>query len=1272
MRRAHAVLCFTLSVPCAACSHELDGKTPAVEAPTKGHDLPVDPGIVCGEQLRTEIEVHGSGFSPVPIDLPKHPRAALPDLTLTRTSTLDGDTVAMGEEILWSGDPEADPSNAYDKDDKPLLSWSSQESMTFVVIPELQHAAASETAKPTKGPLDEGIYDVTIDNPTGKSATSPGALAVVHRPMVEKLEPTLLCLQQGSRSVALTGTGLLTVGDARPAFEVEGADDFDVETDTCIDIAHAGLDAAVCEEGTVELAKDALSPELYTITVRNPQPAACFTTEDLGLRVVPAPSIDTVTPSPVCVQDVDLPVVIAGGNFLRVDDTAPTVSIDDTEYDVQDMGGCATLETPGLDVEGCDSIDLGMILEDVGVGTHDVKVENPAPASCDDTAMAALEVYAPPVVDSLGTEEICSDQMETVVVIGAGFRDGARVWAGDLEANAVEVVDDTQLEATFDDGLPVGTYDISVQTGMTGCIDTLEAALTVDPSPLVFFVDPPVIYNGISLVATIFTSGLTATASKVELVDDNGDATELSDFESPQRANRIEATIPAGLDPGQYELRVTSMFGCAGSLPGGIDVTGSLDLDIDSVDPAFVSPTSATAVTVLASGGLVATPRVYLNPESGGIAVPLRAVLLADDSTLTAVVPAGLDPDDYSLIVVNPTGEVGVLDASMVQALTVTGDEPPVIDSVVPASMAALGSGTVTLSGSGFDTGGVEVVLDCLLADGTTRTTIDGTAETVDGTGTSVTVSVDLSAGAGGVDPDQGSVCLVRLTNADGAFYTYSAFSVTGSSYNLSAWDDGPDLVTPRRGLSLVAGRPTGTSRFLYAIGGDEGGAAATTRGAVLSSVESASVDVFGRMKSWTTQRNALPAGRTQAGSARIGRFVYMVGGHDGTSATDTLLRAQILDPLAAPQIVDLDATLGDGSNGLGRGLWLYRVSAVFPADDGSNPGGEALAGEIFSVQLPDRDEGILLTLDWEHVPGASGYRVYRSPAADAAASELELLAEVDGGDTLSFIDDGGATDSAGTPLRAGSLGKWHTIDGARCSDANCALGTPREGLVTVAVRDRLETSATTDTYYLYAVGGRDDGGAYLDTIELAVVTVTLATASAPEMQTVADFIDAGDTLSSPRADLGAWLMNAENSSIIRGSGSPNDQWLYLGSGRTTGDAFDRGLEGSLVGSDGTLTGLTATDQINGDLMGLGCGMANDQLYTFGGQSTSDGSSAKLCDGGGGCTPLPDLQPGAFNSLAEAATRRMFMGYAQESAFFFLAGGHSGTATLSTTEQTVQ
>jgi len=233
---------------------------------------------------------------------------------------------------------------------------------------------------------------------------------------------------------------------------------------------------------------------------------------------------------------------------------------------------------------------------------------------------------------------------------------------------------------------------------------------------------------------------------------------------------------------------------------------------------------------------------------------------------------------------------------------------------------------------------------------------------------------------------------------------------------------------------------------------------------------------LFGDLGNWSLQRNDLSAAviggvlssspRTQAGVARIGRFVYLTGGYDGSNAHDSLLRAQILDPTATPVIADLDALPGDvdADTGLEGGLYYYRVAALFAGDDPNNPGGESLPGELLPVQLPAVAQKIVLTLTWDALPSAHGYRVYRSPIAGDGADQLELLGEISCGaanelcdcgttpEQCQLTDDGTVpTTSASTPLPAGSLGVWHGADGARCSDADCALATAREGHATVA-----------------------------------------------------------------------------------------------------------------------------------------------------------------------------------------------------------------------------
>ena len=134
---------------------------------------------------------------------------------------------------------------------------------------------------------------------------------------------------------------------------------------------------------------------------------------------------------------------------------------------------------------------------------------------------------------------------------------------------------------------------------------------------------------------------------------------------------------------------------------------------------------------------------------------------------------------------------------------------------------------------------------------------------------------------------------------------------------------------------------------FVYAIGGD-GGADASA----MDTIEVAPVGVYGDVSDWSILPRTLPAPRTRAGIARVGRFLYLVGGHDGGGAVDTLYRALILNPLQVPRFDGMDVVGVTG--GLAEGRWHYRIAARFPTDHPGNPGGESLPSEPISVTLPD------------------------------------------------------------------------------------------------------------------------------------------------------------------------------------------------------------------------------------------------------------------------------------------------------------------------------
>ena len=939
------------------------------------------------------------------------------------------------------------------------------------------------------------------------------------------------------------------------------------------------------------------------------------------------------------------------------------------------------------------SLDIDGKQGRVPSGIYDVRISNPNGHTS--VAKAALAVVDKPTLTGPSPAQLCLGGAELplngtgLLRIGSALpklriegMDKSFDVAGLDECETVAQDDvDAELCKVARVSLPSsavtpGMYEVTITNPETAACHSEETLqVRVDVAPIVFFVDPPTVYKEIATEVTVFTSGLGSTAKKVELVRD-GNQRETLNFTNGSSPNKILAQVPKGLTAGAWDVVVTNDVGCPGVLASGLTISDTLtDSLVTSIKPSYASTTEDTAVTI-SGAGFAPVPRVYLSlASSSGTARALRAVTVASaGATLTAVIPSGLTPGAYDLIVVNPDGATDVLGAGV----TITADKPPVINTVTPASLPANASGVpVTLSGTGFKSNPT-VALDCQTTAGA-RTTVATNEQAPSGDGTRLVVNVTMSsASPSGVDA--GSVCLVRLTNADGAFFEYSAFSVTNSSLNLSPWSmtsSTPALGTARRALSLVAGRPTASSRFLYAIGGDSGASMPTAVGSsVFDSIESSQVDVFGTMSDWSTQRNHLPAPRTAAGAASIGRFVYLVGGRDASTATNTLYRASILDPLAGPEVTDVDAALGDGNKGLGKGLYYYRVSALERADDAENPRGETLGGELLPVQLPERSEKITLSLRWKAITGAHGYRVYRSREANAAADDLLLIGEITCGSEntscdctadasrCQLRDDGLAAMDGKSPLPAGSLGVWHAVDGARCSSGDCQLASAREGLAVTAVNDPTNQSQ----WYLYAFGGRNQSGMYLDSYEVATVTI-----AADGSQTVGDFAAGSDTLQVPRADHGVWIMSKLNSNVIAASGSPNDVWVYVGGGRTTGGATNKTLEAGKLGANGVLAAFVATDPLNGDLVGFGTGAANDQLYTFGGiAGSSDGTSASLCNGMGSCNPLPDLRPGAFNSLGAATTRRMFAGSTQESAFFFVAGGHDGSTTLKSAQRTVQ
>jgi hypothetical protein len=796
------------------------------------------------------------------------------------------------------------------------------------------------------------------------------------------------------------------------------------------------------------------------------------------------------------------------------------------------------------------------------------------------------------------------------------------------------VVSDTQLTAVVPAGTVVGTHQVSVMNA-DGSTSKENFTLENTGGAFVFFVDPPVIWSGMAVQITAYATLVSGPISTLS-IQPHGNASareELVSMWSPTQPGRVRAVVPEGLDPGAWDVIVTDSSTCEGILENAFQVVDSATLTLQAVDPPFGFVDGDTAVTIRAAGGLEATPRAYLSPTStASVATAMRAVSFLSPTTLTAVAPAGLMPGDYDLIVVNPDGQVGAL----LGAFTVRSQAPPIITDLTPGSLDTGATPTITILGSGFAT--PSVTLTCRDAAGASLAPVTGTVQSANATQIMVQVSTSTLPA--------GTVCVVTVSNADGSFVDFSALAVTNPASNLEPFRAMPSLTVARRGVAAVAGRPTQASRFLYALGGNAG----TSATSALATVERAAIGDFGELSSFVAEAEPMTTGRALHGAARIGEFVYAVGGTNGTSALASVERARILDPLDVPEIVDIDLALGDGT-GLGPGSWVYRVSARWPSGDPSNPDGETLASEPLAITLPDVPDRVRVTLTWAPLAGASAYRVYRTPTAGLGAGTEELLTEVTG---TTFSDDGTITATSVAPLPVGSLGRWHEV---------ASLLSAREGPAVLAASHPSDPTV----WFVYAAGGRNGTG-LLATYEVARVSL-----AADGSQTVDPFVMGAGSIGAARWQVGGWALDSRLASQV----PAGTTYLYFGGGLDAAGMPSTSTVVGQVSATGVLSGIASVDPIPAQRAGgAGSVAANGLLFAFGGGGLPSigGHSVQVCNGAGaGCAGgAPELRN--WNSLGGGGilVPRQLMGAVLEGSFIYVLGGETtGGGATATTEGAV-
>ncbi|MGB0592546.1 MAG: DUF4215 domain-containing protein [Myxococcota bacterium] len=1025
---------------------------------------------------------------------------------------------------------------------------------------------------------------------------------------------------------AVCGDGLIHLG-------VEPCDDGNtVETDACL----SSCAVASCGDGLIQAGVETCDDVNYDNTDGCLQSCASFDWCDSFV-------VSDIAPGASCslAPADEVTLTALGRGFLTIEGSAATVSVNGIPTTASSpAGSCAAISGGLTEAQGCSELVV-QLPPGLGLGDHVVTVTNPVTQVC--TGSAVHTIGPPPQITTSEPPEACPGSV-TLSVTGTGFGAGTTWTLGGIEASSSEIVEGVAT-LTFE-GVPSGalgtSYPLTATNG-AGCADTLNDAVFVVPDPTLFFVDPPVVFNSLDFIATIFVSGVNGgDVQRVALRESgSGDPFQDVDFTyDPADADEVSTTIPAGLvteeSSASFDVLLIDALGCPTVLNEGVVLTREVTVSIDEVRLPFGGENSATSIALLSDNDeFLNLPRVYLVGPAE--VIELTATAFVSPGRLTTIVSKGLPVGSYDVVVINPDGSVGVSEADACElcGFQVNTLSPPLVDTVTPGSVPN-NLQTLEVQGSGFEEG-AGVTLFCEGPDGEALPPQETTVQSV----SAEIIATDFDASA----VTQYSSCVVRVTNPDESFGEFSAVAVTNSAENiLSPTSTGFDLTRARRAPSVQLAAVSRSARNLYVLGGDEGDSASA-----LSSIEFAPLDEFGNVSApFELLDDALPEPRTMGGIERIGRFLYLVGGHDGTAATASVRRAEVLQPEDAPNISELSILFDPV--GLESGVWFYRVSAVMAADDSDNPGGETLPSSVQPLYVsPLIPDAVVATLSWEPVAGASSYHVYRSSEPDQASGQERRIATVPATET-SLVDNG-LVAGPEAPREIGDLGTWRALP---------SLITARQGLGLTVARD--PDPSDPNRRYLYAIGGRSETEVLGDYEMLEIDIEPDGSQSIGTWIAGGTFLAGGSKPHSPRWQLSAVSVDRSVASEVVGS----NVFIYAGSGLKDNGTIASDVGVAQVASDGTLSGWLGALSKGPDAAGYGMVAAANQIFVFGGEGaapSTDFLSGKLINEG---ASLQNFNAPGGSVLPVA---RYLPGLGVGSARIFLVGGEpvGGGATSAVT-----
>ncbi len=1053
-------------------------------------------------------------------------------------------------------------------------------------------------------PPPAGRYGLSVTSTEGRTARQPAALTFLPPPEILGLSQSFAC-RQGTSNLKLQ------VAHFAPgrSVSINGQPQFPQSIVACTS-PPPGVVPGTCAEITVALNGQGQPSSLMRVQVGD---GACAS-QPRTVAWLPTPSVSAITPDSVCRGSATQEIVIKGEGFLSVDGATPSVEVGHVTL-ATTVSDCVEL-TPL--VRECQTLRFQLQTSALAEGSSWVTVRNPTPADCGASLPVYLTLNPSVTITSVTPTALCTGDGQ-LTLNGSGFSAATRAQLNGVPARHLALSNgNSTLTATFDHPVP-GPGRLEVDNG-PGC--NTSSTINVLAGPTIELVDTQIVEATLRTRVSVVTTGVTGTPS-FSLVPVGGTSATAVVATPSVGPGAFDLIVPPLSNATSYDLLLSTGSGCGARAHGAVLVTGqSSGLLVPT--PAGAIAGARTTVS-LESTRLLQRPRVYLapNPPSTAAALSLGAVTVLTNARLRVTLPSTIPAGNWTFMAVSTDGST-----SSSPTFRVVSDAAPVISAVTPRTALASNGQRITLMGHGFRQ--PNVTLACANQAGVPSsppTSVESASSTL------VTFRADLVL--------DGGACRATVLNDDGTSVTSESFEVHAPAQELGPVRN-TALAAPHRSPVTLT---TEHEEALYVIGGH-------SFLSPLDTVESAMLDPFGAPGPFTLQPLRLQQARTRAAGATIGRFLYVVGGHDGSAPLDTVERASVLDPEDRAELES--ARLAPHSGGLDAGTWTYRVSVVRAPSDPINPDGEDLPSDPWPVDVPDLGpQRTAVTLSWKSEPTAAKYRVYRSQAPNAVTDTEALIAELPAGQTS--LVDANRPSLTVPPRRPGALGAWQVLP--------TRLSVPREGPGVAWALDPLDAT----TAYLYVAGGRSGPNTVQDSIEVLPISLGAGGAQTP----AAAFVTSATRLTEAR-----WMFGASPASQPTSSNLPaGTTWLYLLSGLGTGGGVSSVCEASEVLPGGALGAPAPLSPLG--RTSVGHLLIDNRVRVFGGTPVPSTliSRADLCGPGtSGCGAMvqaPSLSPWSTPASEVMGLARVETGVARAGAQVYVVGGAFAAPTGTLLDTTV-